>query len=509
MNFDIVIEGGTVLDGMGSPAKSVDVGIVGDRIGALGDLRNAERTETINARGKTVAPGLVDIHGHSDFSLIAGPAGTTKIEQGVTTEILGNCGMSAAPYDADAWILGLSTAHAVDRLCGRTWSDIASYLDLLEDQPLAYNVGALVGLGSLLRASRGDDADPGRLASATSVAMEAGAFGLSMGLYYEPDSAATTQQLSATAEAVSAGDGLLAVHLRDEGGFGVGLFAAVDEALGLARQVGVRLQISHLKAIGPTGWLELDPSLERIEAEIGDGRDIGADMYPYEATETSLAKALRIGMDPLDGGDGQVDTMIRLRGGSDRMIVSQSAGDPAAVGASLAVIADRAGVTPSAVARRLVASGEATVLSFSLRREDVDKIMRRPWVAIASDGAALTPDVAASVGRPHPRGAGTFPRVLGRFVREAGVLPLPEAIRRMTSLPASRVGLIDRGCINTGAYADILVFDASRVIDGADFDNPCGRPLGIDAVLVNGRVAVSAGSQTDERLGRVLRHETK
>ncbi len=505
--LDIVIEGGRVLDGTGTPGRRADVGILGDRIVELGELRRMARAATVDARRMTVTPGLVDIHGHSDLSLIVDPAGTTKVEQGVTTELFGNCGMSAAPYAADAWILGLSTAQAVERLDGRVWSDTASYLHLAEQQDLGYNIATLVGFGSLLRACGGVEASSQQLESATTRAIESGAFGLSMGLYYAPDSSATLEQLSAASEAVGRADGLLAVHLRDEGGFGVGLLAAVEEALALARTTGARLELSHLKAIGPAGWHQLDPALERIDAEILAGRDVSADVYPYEATETSLAKALRILEGAGNAGDEQVETMIRLRGGSDRLIVSQSEGHPAFVGASLTEVADRTGLSPSAAARSLVDGGETTILSFSLRSEDVERIMGRPWVAIASDGAGLTRDMAASVGRPHPRGAGTFPRVLGKYVRELGVITLPEAIRRMTSLPAARAGLVDRGQIKLGAFADILVFDASSVIDGADFVDPCRRPVGIKTVLVNGRTAVADGIQTLERAGRVLRRE--
>lgn len=504
--FDLIVEGGYVLDGTGAPGVQTDVGIIEDRISCVDDLSSCGRTTTIRAANRVVAPGFIDVHGHSDLPLLLDGSGTSKVLQGVTTEIVGNCGMSAAPYVPDAWILGFNSKR-VSTAGGTGWTDMNSYLKRLAERRLAYNVGVLVGFGSALRAGARDRAAAPleHLRALLWDALAAGAFGISLGLYYRPDADAPPEFISACAEIAAREDRILTTHLRDESDFTIGLEASVKEGLQLARVHGVRLQISHLKAIGPGGWHQLPDAIQAITRAQEEGLDVGADQYPYDSTETALAKAVGLSSHiPPQDIDAVIDGHIASRGGPKRLVLSYCGTFPQFVGQSLHRIAKGLDEPVAHTVRRLCEDGEAGVISHAMRAEDLAQVMRQPWVAVASDGLGLTPQLASQVGDSHARSFGTFPRILGRYVREEGILELPDAIRRMTDLPATQFQIADRGRLRAGNFADIVVFDPRQVADTEGAGASQKDPVGVDVVIVNGRVAVRAGQQTDERTGKVL-----
>lgn len=512
---DIVIEGGTVIDGTGGSPFRADVGIVGQRIVAVADLTETSRRRTIDASGRIVAPGFIDLHSHSDLALLIDQRASSKLLQGVTTEIVGNCGMSAAPFVPDSWILGLSTSATAALSELEPWSDMASYLGRVETASPAVNVGVLIGFGTVLRslATVGDGsamelADSDEVVAALEDAFAVGAFGVSLGLYYEPDHSASQDMVSAVFKTASARQRLVAAHIRDESDFEVGLRHAASEVVDLAKVYDARLQVSHLKAIGPGGWAQLGDAVETIGGAVREGYDVGADQYPYVATETALVSAMNLAPDGAAKGScdpEMTQAVIRRRGGPQRIVIGHCDARPDLVGLSLEEVSARLEMPPVDAVNVLATDAETTVISFALRDEDVTQIMTLPWVSIASDGVALTERFGQILGRQHPRSYGTFPRVLGRYVRHQGVLSLPAAVHKMTGAPAARLGLSDRGTIANDNHADLVVFDPDTIIDTADFDHPDYPPTGVETVLVNGTVAVALGRQTSEHAGEVLR----
>jgi N-acyl-D-amino-acid deacylase len=475
----MLIRGATVFDGTGAPGVARDVAVRGDRIAAP---TAADEGVVIDGTGLALAPGFVDVHTHDDAAVLVEPEHRCKTLQGVTTVVAGNCGMGIAPHPYAlrmfaAWTPGLEDAPA--------WDGYGGYLDHLDAHPASCNVGVLVGHGTVRAAGH---ADLDEMSALVREGMDAGALGLSTGLIYEPGRYSTTEELVELARV--AGDGLYATHMRNEADH---LLDAVAEAIRIGEEAGVRVQISHHKASGRANWGRVRESLAMIDDARARGVDVALDQYPYTAGSTSLYAVVQNGS--LDAGAGGLGELA-----PEHVLVASANDHPDWEGRHLGEIAELLGVTPRAAADAVIAgtNGSAIVVLESMSEDDVRTVLRHPRTMIGSDGIP-------SPGKPHPRLWGTFPRVLGRYARDEGVLSLAEAVRRMTSLPCATFGLTDRGVIRDGAYADLVLFDPATIADVGTYDDPARPPTGIRAVLVNGEVVVRDGEHTGARPGRALR----
>jgi N-acyl-D-amino-acid deacylase len=526
-SFDLVIRGGTVVDGTGAGAFVADVGVVGDTIAALGEIAAGQGRRVVDASGLHVAPGFIDIHTHSDPDVLAYPTADSRVRQGVTTELAGNCGGSAAP------LAGLGVAERREEWkedgLDADWTDVASYLSRVERSGISVNHALLVGQGTLRSNAIGDvdralSAEEMRaVARALEEALDQGVFGLSTGLEYVPGRYAPPSEIVALARLVARRGGLYATHVRDEE---ARLLEAVAEAIEVGRVTGVRVEISHLKAAGEANWPKQQPALDLIESARRDGVAVLADAYPYTAYSTGLTILLQGwaregGATAILGRLRDRETRARIRrevevqveedpGGWDRVVVSRVKSEKnraVAVGKSVVEIGTAWGIDPAAACLRLLEE-EETAVSFvghAMSPGNVERVLRHPLVMIGSDGSSMAPVGKAAESRPHPRSYGTFARVLGFYARERGAFDLPTAVRKMTSLPADQIGLAERGRIARGRKADLVVFDAAKVRDTATFEDPHRYPEGIPLVVVNGVAVVERGASTGARPGRVLR----
>ncbi len=528
--FDILLTGGKLIDGTGAPGWHADVGITGDRVVALGDLQGREARHVVDASGLIVAPGFIDLHAHSELTLLADGRGASKVRQGVTTEISGQCGFSAAP------LLGLARDELpvfMNRLgLEADWVAMADFLARLEGQGLALNFGTLVGHGNVRYAVMGGADGPAApterqaMALLLAQALEEGGLGLSSGLFYAPGSYADHGEMAALAREAAVRGGLYASHIRNEAG---GLFASVDEALAVGRAAGVRVEIAHLKLASRDRWGQADRLLAHLEAACSEGLDLGWDQYPYPASATSLdaiipppfhagGREALLGRlrDPasraaiaaaLGPGEEQPWESIQESSSWDRLLISSYPPQPELAGRSLTDIAGERGQEPLEAALDLIleSGAQAGMVHFSMDERDVATILLHPLTAVVTDAEALAVDGILAEGVPHPRAFGTYPRVLARYVRERGLLSWEEAVRRMTGLPAERLGLRQRGVVREGAFADLVVFDPASIADTATFTAPHCYPEGIRHVLVNGQFVVREGQQTQSFPGRVLR----
>jgi len=513
-HFDVVLRGGTLVDGLGAAPRLADLAIAADRIAAIvepGELASAEAAVTLDVAGKIVAPGFVDLHSHSDWTLLDCPTADSRIRQGITTEITGNCGSSAAPPSSEGGEL-----------------EVAAYLRELEAHRVAVNVALLVGQGTLrLRALGAADrpateAELARMVAELEVAMDAGAIGLSTGLEYVPGIFTPTSEIEALARVVARRGGLYATHMRNEE---AKLLEAIDEALAIARRTGVRSEISHLKIVGRRNWPLMEEAIARLERARAEGLDVTADAYPYTAYSTELSILL-----PAWAREGGVEAMTsRLADPAQRaaicdavatyvdsdpgdfdLIVISDVGEqgPAdAIGRSVATLAAAAGLLPAETVLRLIerSRGDVSYVGFGMSEENVAKVLAHPLVGFGSDGdAQRVEDVEAE--QPHPRSYGAAVRLLARYCRDLGVVDLATAVRKLTAFPADRAGLPERGRLLAGCAADIVVFDLERLADTATYEQPKRYPTGIEHVFVNGVAAMRDGQPTGERAGRALRH---
>ncbi len=522
--IDTIISAATIYDGLGGPPIVTDLAIVDDRIALIGDLRERDAHVRVNAISKALAPGFIDVHSHSDELWLADGRCEGKIRQGVTTEIAGNCGTSVAPLRGLARTYKTDDAAAVG--VSLDWRDLDEFFTIVERNGVALNVATLAGLGTIRRSIAGDRdtrLEDDELAAACALVRESiehGALGISSGLIYVPSRYADARELDAYAIAArDAGMPRYVSHIRSEGD---DLLGAVDEAIEIGRRTEVGVQLSHHKAAGKTNWGKVHQSLERIAQARASGIVVNADVYPYVAMwtdldtllpedalaggrdatlarlrdpETSAALALRLELD--HGGtwnDIQISTLRHERYASF-------------AGMRLDEIARHWHLSPARATIRLLAEDELGVqaIFFSMNEDDVATVISAEFVSIGSDASARALDGPTAQGVPHPRTFGCFPRVFGRYVRGRRTLELSEAIRRMTSLPAKQFGLGHRGTIAIGAYADLVLFDADRIVDTATYERPYAYPIGIDDVWVNGRGVVRNGVTTRARPGRALR----
>src|SRR5215468_9807799 len=491
--FDVVLRGGTVFDGSGAPGMPADVALAGDRISAVGVVTERGRTE-IDARGMAVAPGFIDVHSHDDFAVLLGPTMPFKVMQGVTTDVVGNCGSGVVPYEAAVRRFGRIHPGATPP----SWTGFEQYLARVQEAGPSLNVAALMGHGSLRagamgleqRAPTAEEMD--RMRAWVREGVEAGAVGLSTGLIYEPGRYARTEEVIELAKELQGGGGLYATHVRNEA---AGLLDAVTEAIRVGEQGGVPVQISHHKAGGRDNWGRLHDSLRLIESARARGLDVTADQYPYTAGSTSLHAVIQNGAFRTDSPGG-LGTLA-----SADVLIASAPKHAEWEGLRLFELSTRWGLSDEDTARRVVeAEGEACfVVVFSMDEADVRTVIAHPTTMIGSDG------VPAAGSKPHPRLYGCFPRILGHYVRDERVLDLPTAIHKMTGLPATKFGFVDRGTVRPGAFADLVVFDPATIADVATYDDPCRFPAGISAVFVNGTAVARDGEHTAARPGRALR----
>jgi dihydroorotase/N-acyl-D-amino-acid deacylase len=524
--YDLLIRNGMIMDGTGSPWVRGDVAVRGDRIAAVGLLRTAQARDTVDATGLVVSPGWIDMLGHSEYPLLRDGRAVSKITQGITSEITGEV-TSVVPVNANTLReLGEATRQRV------TWTDLDGYFRALEAARPAINLGTFVTVGSVRRYAMGDAnraptaAEMDTMRAHVAAAMEQGAMGLSSGLIYAPASYATTEEVIELAKVAARYGGGYASHIRSEGDR---LVEAVSEAIRIGEEGGTWVQVHHLKASGRPNWGKMPQAVAAIEAARARGVDVTADQYPYPASGTGLDAVIPNwahagGTDSLLARLADPATRARLRaeltaGGVD-INIGTSAGGPSGVmiagvtvdslrryqGMRLTEVAQARGQeVVDAVFDVLLADGAGTsAIYFSMSEQDIETAMRQPWMMVGIDAGARAADSTVT-GKPHPRAYGSFPRILCRYVRERGVITLPDAIRRFTSLPAARVGLDERGVIKEGMFADLTLFDPNTVCDRATFEEPVQVSVGIMHVIVNGVPVLRDGTPTGARPGRALR----
>lgn len=524
-----LIRGAQVLDGSGCPAFQADVATAGDRIVEVGPRIDGPTEGTLDADGLVLAPGFIDIHSHTDLSIFERPLSESKVLQGVTAEVTGNCGIGPFPAEP-RWRNLLTDYLRMHEGClpedGLGWADFSGYAARLDRLALGVNLAPLVGHGALRIAAMGaDDRSPDagelhRMEELLDVALRQGAWGMSTGLIYPPGSFAKTEEVIALGRVLGRQRALYTSHIRGEGDT---VLESLEEAVRIGQESGVRVQVSHLKALGHRNWGRGRDALARLEAARRAGVNVGADQYPYTATSTSLsalvpawahaggvAALLQRLADPAlaERLRGEIGQLLEARGGPARVSICRAASAPNAhlSGKTLEEVAKAWNVQPEPAVIRLLIEERGTVSAvyFSLAEEDVDAIMAANWVAVGSDGRGMSATHDADTAT-HPRSYGTFPRVLGVYVRERGLLSLPTAVRKMTGVPAERLGLTDRGAVRPGYAADLVLFDPTTIRDRADFQRPHQYPTGVEHVFVNGRPVVRDGRLSGETPGRVLR----
>lgn len=530
-SFDIVITGGLLFEGTGAAPFQADIGIVGERIAAIGDLSPAKARRTIVAKNLHVAPGFIDIHTHSDISAPFNPWQSSAIAMGVTSQVVGNCGISLglALHDPlfafeQRWLAAYGK-HI-------EWSNLNEFLRYLEEHGIGTNFLPLVGHGTLRKRVMGmadrlpTDEELHAMCCLLEESLEAGAWGLSSGLEYLPSGYADVNELAALCSLVRKYNGIYATHLRNEGDT---LVESVQEALEVASKAQVPLQLSHHKAEGIKNWGKTKITLAMVDRARAEGLDVQLDQYPYPAFMTSLVVQTL----PRWAQQGTNEEMAaRLKNPQFRcQIVNEilaahpewndlepwqniwlgvCRGKPELQGRSIAELAQETQKHPVEYVLDLIVETEGFVsaINFSIGEEDIVRVMQHPYTAIGSDAVASQVNERSLQDQIHPRVYGTFPRVLGRYVRQQQVLSEAEAIYKMTGLPATRMGLTDRGFLRVGCYADITLYDPQRVIDTATFEHPHAYPIGIEWVLVNGTVALENGRLTNALAGKVLRANT-
>jgi N-acyl-D-amino-acid deacylase len=524
--FDLVVRGGHVFDGTGLPAFPADIGIIGQRIAAIGSISPDQGRRVIDVTGLHVCPGFIDIHTHSDGDVLIYPTADSRVRQGITTELTGNCGGSEAPLaEKDVEKTRQSyRSQGVDA----TWSGVASYLDVVDKAGLSINHALLVGQGTLRSNAIGNidrKLTPAELAvviRGVEDAMEQGAFGLSTGLEYTPGRYTPTDEIVAMARAVGRLGGLYASHVRNEE---AALLEAIDEAIAIGRESGARVQVSHLKASGRPNWSKQQGALDLIASARRDGVNVLADAYPYTAYSTGLTTFLSA-----EAREGDTrDLIVRLKDAAWRVrmqreveeLMARELGDYALIviarvrstanrpliGRNIVEIAAIWGVKPIEALLRLLEEEEGSVqiIGHGMSADNVERVLGHPLVMVGSDGSSMAPVGRAAESRPHPRSYGAFARVLAYYVRERHTLSLAQAVRKMTSMPADQIGLGDRGRIARGKQADLVVFDPATAKDQATFESPHQYATGMPYVIVNGTLVVENGRHTGAKPGSALR----
>jgi N-acyl-D-amino-acid deacylase len=523
--YDVLIRDVKIIDGTGSPWFKGDVAIKDGRIAAMGSRLSGEAREEVAGLGRVLAPGFVDIHSHSDFSLPIDGGAESRLLQGVTTEIGGNCGLSPAPVVPERLDLLKKYAGFLTQSLSWDWESFGEYLDAVEKAEPAVNFASLVGHGTLRVAAMGfDNREPSAEELLTmkrllSESMKEGALGLSSGLIYPPGFYSTTQEIAEIAKAMTGTGGYYETHMRNEG---EAILRSIEESAQVGRQANVPVLVAHHKIVGRMNWGLSRQSQAMIEDLRREGLDIACDQYPYTAGSTTITTifpqwAHEGGVDGLIGRLSARDTRERLKqevlAGMEKgarrfsdILLAAIASERNRIyeGLNVEEAAAKAGKEPIDFVFDLVVEEHAgvAVVSFGMSEEDVTHIMAHPLTMIGSDGGAMPID---GPGKPHPRTFNTFVRVLAKYCLKDGLFPLEEAVRKMTSFPATMAKLQDRGIIRPGFAADLVLLNLDTLKDSSDYANPRQAPQGVDMVWVNGRLAVSNGRITGVRAGQVIR----
>jgi N-acyl-D-aspartate/D-glutamate deacylase len=529
--YDLVIRNGTIIDGSGNPWFRGDVAVRGDRLAAVGRVPPGPARRELDATGLVVAPGFIDMHSHSDYLLLEDGHAQSKIRQGVTTEVLGE-GTSAGPYKGQ---LPPRTLHVGGREL--RWSTLGGYFEALEKEGIAVNVASYVGLDNVWQGVLGKSFErptPQQMEQMKALVEEAmrdGAFGLSTMLAMPPGSLTTTDDLVELCKVVARHGGLYSTHNRNEG---TGVFEAVREAIAIGERAGVPVDVIHLKIADQKLWGRMNELVALIEDARKRGVNVQANVYPYTRGNNNLASIIppwaheggtakmlerlkdpgqraRMKKDIREGLPGWYNHYTAVGGDWSRMLVS---GRGTYEGLTMdRILATRAkGREPPSdpldgLFDLLLAEGGSVPTVYAHHTEkDMQLALMQPWCSIGSDGSALAVEGPLRRGNPHPRNFGTFPRVLGVYVRELKVLRLEDAVRKMTSLNAAKLGILDRGLLRPGHFADLTLFDPARVIDRATYERPFQYGEGIEYVIVNGQLVLERGRHTGARPGRALRH---
>ncbi len=524
--YDLLITNAQIVDGTGAAPRAGAVAISAGRIVAVGNVQGAA-TQSIDARGRTLAPGFIDMHSHSDMPLVTDGNAQSKIRQGVTTEVIGESD-SVAPRTPSA---------------NAPWSDFNGYFALLEKQGIAVNLLSYIGLGTVRETVVGEadrkptPAELVKMKATVSAMMDQGIFGVSTGLIYPPNSYATVEELVELAKPAADKGGLYASHLRYDG---AKLREGIEEAIAIGERAKMPVHIFHMKVTGQKNFGRMKEVIALVEAARARGVRVTSDQYPYIASSTGLTATIPQWVQ--DGGT--VKLVERLKDPATRAKIRKDMEDPnptwenryqsagtwqnvqlASIGRTrgareagtsanrkyegmrVAEAAKLANKDPFEFVFDLLVeeNGSVGCVYFIINEADLALALKQSWVAIGSDGSALATEGPLRAGVPHPRSFGTFPRVLGRYVREQKVLSLQDAIRKMTSLPASILGFTDRGTIEQGKWADLVIFDPATVADRATFENPFQYPVGIDTVIVNGQVVLDEGKHTGAKPGKILK----
>jgi N-acyl-D-amino-acid deacylase len=525
--YDLLITGGSVIDGDGGPAASLDIGIRDGRIVSLGNLSTSSARQRIDATGLTVAPGFIDMHNHSDFTILVEPASESMIRQGVTTMVLGES-RSAGPVKP-----GVDDGRRQDGVTV-DWTTLGGYFDRLERQHTATNIASYVGEEQVWTYVKGYDqsrATPDELAAMKTLvtqAMEDGAMGLSTSLLQPPSSLATTDNLVELATIAKLHGGIYSSHIRDEG---EGVFRAVEEAIQVGKGAGIRVDIIHMKIAHQKLWGRVSEVIAMVQKARDAGFDIQANVYPYTAGQNNLSSIIppwahdggrekmvqrlrdpaarrRMRAEVLQGLPGWYNHYLATGGGwaGMQLVSLKNERNAPFQGKRMSELIESRGGDPVNVLFDVLVEEDGSVptVFFHHSEPDMQLVLKQPWTSIGSDGSAVNPDGPTGRSHPHPRYYGTFPRVLGRYVRELKVLTLPEAVKKMTSMNADKISIKDRGRLREGLWADVTIFDPNTVIDRATFENPRQYPVGVTYVIVNGVLTIDNGRHTGALAGRVI-----
>jgi N-acyl-D-amino-acid deacylase len=533
-DYDLILRRGTIFDGLGAAPYRGDVAVQGDRIAVVGTLDDARGKVEVDVDGLAVAPGFINMLSWAVESVIHDPRSQSDIRQGVTLEVMGE-GYSMGPLSQamkDAQTRGILGNKDIEY--DVTWTTLGEYLEYLERRGVATNVTSFVGTSTLrIHVIGYDDRPPtpaelDQMCELVHQAMREGAVGLSSALIYPPASYAKTDELIALARAAAEYDGLYISHLRSEGWF---FLEALEELMTIQRETGIRAEIYHLKAAGRPNWPKMDEVIRRVEAARAEGRPITADMYLYPAGGTGLDSCIP----PWAHDGGEAALLARLKDPETRAKIKEAMNtdtgdwenmwleveDPANIllagfstealkpltGKTLAEVAAMRGTPPEDTVMDLLVEDGARIFAmyFTMSEDNIRKQVQLPWVSFCSDAESMAPESAFLKSNPHPRAYGNFSRLLGRYVREQGLLPLEEAVRRLTSFPAETLKIKERGALKTGYFADIAVFDPATIIDHATFAQPHQYATGMVHVFVNGAQVLKDGEHTGALPGRVVR----
>jgi len=525
-DFDLVIKNGLIYDGLGNSPVLADIGIKGDMIGKIGNIPAEKGKQVIDADGLSVSPGFIDAHDHTDCGLLINPKAESAVRQGITTLVSGNCGSSPFPvaeeiYDELRENLNEQYQIQLD------WVDLKGFFSRLEQKGMALNYATLVGQGTIRgavvgfndRAAKPEEME--RMKDLIKGNIGDGAVGLSSGLEYAPGSYASSEEIIELCQAVSQMKGVYASHMRSEGDY---LLESLDETINVGRRTGVTLQISHFKVAYPRNWHKLDDALSKLEQAEKEGISIFCDRYPYIAGSTGLSFYF-----PLWARQGSTEEFIsrlknpmlenRLReyvrsqeeklGSWDKVFITSVVTEENLdfQGKNILQAAQETGKEPFEFMRDILIeeNNQVGMVSFMMKEENLKRVLSHPLVGVGCDGSAIAPYGLLGRGKPHPRSYGTFPRVLGKYVREEKILTAEEMIKKMTSIPAHRFGFLNRGKLQTGYFADLVIFDEKRIIDRATYEEPHQYPVGVEYVLVNGQVVIDRGDHKGVLPGRILR----